>query len=228
MTGAWLRSRYDPVNDLTMRTQERVWIRLAILSESVMSQGSSFSQYQISTKREARASKIVAMISDHQIKRLTNLIWKLVVTFSFVLQVKLTGHYHSLTVLTKSQGGNPLPMVQRRLYMWVNFFVGCRNGFRPGSRILLPPQKPNLALALLLIRDKFRSMACCDLSNRMLPFRFPLSGLLYSSLLHLYRVWLVKNRRGMKWKSLLTVHMQKTWERKPARARNLHSRKHYY
>ena len=82
-----------------------------------MSQGSSFSQYQISTKREARASKIVAMISDYQIKRLTNLIWKLVVTFSFVLQVKLTGHYHSLTVLTKSQGGNPLPMVQRRLYM---------------------------------------------------------------------------------------------------------------
>lgn len=94
MAGAWLRSRYDPVNDLTMRTQERVWIRLAILSESVMSQGSSFCQYQISTKREARASKIVAMISDYQIKRLTNLIWKLVVTFSFVLQVKLTGHYH--------------------------------------------------------------------------------------------------------------------------------------
>ena len=71
-----------------------------------MSQGSSFSQYQISTKREARASKIVAMISDYQIKRLTNLIWKLVVTFSFVLQVKLTGHYHSLTVLTKSQGAS--------------------------------------------------------------------------------------------------------------------------
>ena len=55
------------------------------------------------------------MISDYQIKRLTNLIWELVVTFSFVLQVKLTGHYNSLTFLKKSQGGNPLPMVQRRL-----------------------------------------------------------------------------------------------------------------
>lgn len=80
-----------------------------------MSQGSSFSQCQISTKRKARASKIVAMISDYQIKRLTNLSWELVVTFSFVLQVKLTGHYNSLTFLKKSQGGNPLPMVQRRL-----------------------------------------------------------------------------------------------------------------
>lgn len=63
---------------------------------------------QISTKREARASKIVAMISDYLIKRLSNLIWELVVTPSFVLQVKLTGHYNSLTSLTKSQAGNPL------------------------------------------------------------------------------------------------------------------------
>lgn len=80
----------------------------AISSESVMSQGSSFFLYQISTKREARASKIVAMISDYLIKRLTNLIWELVVTPSFVLQVKLTGHYNSLTFLTKSKAGNPL------------------------------------------------------------------------------------------------------------------------